>query len=198
MTTNIALVTFPENATTYQALSELKSSAVASEVSASVLIERAEDGTLSFPEGADGASGAGIAGGSLIGLLVGALGGPVGMLFGWGLGALTGGAVDADRADTTSSALLSLSAAVPAGHNALVLEINEDDTSALDHFVADRGGAVVRRDLDEVLAELEAQEEAAEAAQEAADQKLKEQKKAERHEKREERIAKLKAKFDNN
>lgn len=198
MTEYVAVVSFPENATTYQALSELKGSAVASEVVASALVERAADGTLSVPEGGDAGAGAGTAGGSLIGLLVGALGGPLGLLFGWGAGALIGSAVDADRGDTQDSTLLTLSTLIPAGRNALVLEVSEESPEALDAFASARGGQVLRRPLDDVLAELEAQEEAARAAQDAANDKLREQKKAERSEKREERIARLKAAFHGN
>jgi hypothetical protein len=43
--------------------------------------------------------------GSLIGMLVGVLGGPVGLLLGWGTGALIGGAVDVRRAEQIDDAI---------------------------------------------------------------------------------------------
>lgn len=195
MTDYVAIVTFAEKATTYQAYSELKNSSVINQVRAAALVERAADGSLSVAEGGDTASGVGLAGGSLIGMLVGALGGPLGLLLGWGAGALTGSAVDADRADANTATLLATGGTIVPGGNALVLETSEDDTAALDQFVAGHGGVLVRREEAEVISELEAQEAAAVAAQQAADEAIRQQKKEERQEKREDRIAKLKAKF---
>lgn len=198
MTEYVAVLQFAENSQTYQGLSDLGSSAAASEITASALVERDADGKLTVPEAGDNKAGGGFTTGSLIGLLVGALGGPLGMLLGWGVGATTGGLVDADRDDDQDSALLALSSLIPAGRNALVLETKEDTPDLLDQFAAANNAVITRRPLDEVLSELEAQEDAAQAAQDAADQTLRDQKKAERKENREERIAKLKAKFHKN
>lgn len=195
MTSYVTVLTFPQQADAYQALSALKSSAVASEVTAAALVERDAEGRLTMPESADATSGAGFATGSLIGLTVGILGGPLGMLLGWGLGAAVGGLTDADKADDQTSALLSLGSSIPAGGNALVLQTDEDDLSALDHFAADHQATISRRPLDEVLSELEAAEEAQDEARQAAEDKLRAERKAERKENHEERIAKLKAKF---
>jgi hypothetical protein len=52
----------------------------------------------------------------------------------------------------------------------------------LDTFVAGMGGTIVRRPLDEVVAELEAQQAAAEEAEKAARKAIREQKKQERKE----------------
>lgn len=195
MPTYVALVSFPQKADAYQALSDLQSSPVSAVVSAAALVERDADGRITMPEGDDASAGSGFAVGSLVGLLVGVFGGPLGMLLGWGVGAATGGLMDADRADEQDSALLELSRTIRPGSNALVLETDEDDPAALDHFVDDHGGVIVRRLLDQVLNEIEAEDEAARAAQKAATEKLRAEHKAERKESREERLAKLKAKF---
>jgi hypothetical protein len=42
---------------------------------------------------------------------------------------------------------------VPTGGNALLAETVEDTTEPLDTFVSEMGGAIVRRSLDEVVAE---------------------------------------------
>lgn len=191
----LAIVTFPDDAEAFKALSDLKSSPVSAVVTASALVQRDADGRVSIPEGGDEYAGDGYLGGSLIGILVGALGGPLGMLLGWGAGGLIGGLSDADRAADQGSVLASAASSIPPGHNALVLQSSEAETASLDHFVSDHGGAVTRLPLEQVLAELEAQQDAAEAARDAAKQALREERKQERHEKWDERVAALKAKF---
>lgn len=150
---------------------------------------------MTVPEGYDADFGSGIGTGSLIGILGGVLGGPLGMLFGWGLGATIGSLVDADNSEEKASALREFSRRVPAGHNALALQTEEADTRDLDDFVSRYNGLIVRRPLDDVLAEAEAAQAAARRAHEAAEEQLRQQKKEERKEAREERIANLRAKF---
>ncbi len=52
------------------------------------IVERTPEGALQIPEGADNLGPVGAASGSLIGMLIGVLGGPVGVMLGWGGGAL--------------------------------------------------------------------------------------------------------------
>ena len=196
MTEYVAIVTFPAVADAFKAESDLKASPVSSAVVAAALIQRDADGRLSAPEGSDLDAGGGYLGGSLIGLLVGALGGPLGMLLGWGAGGLIGGLSDLDRAQDQSSVLGSMAKEIAPGHNALILQTDEPDTTALDQFVASQGGAITRVPLGQVLDELEAEQDAAEAARKAASEELRKQRKEERHEKWDERVAALKAKFD--
>ncbi|QIK72554.1 DUF1269 domain-containing protein [Propioniciclava coleopterorum] len=196
MTSYVAVLTFPNSADVYQAYSDLKSSPVIGEVGSAVILQRDADGALTVPQDFDPGAGAGVATGSLVGLLVGILGGPLGMLLGWGAGAAIGALTDADRADDADSALSVLARSVPAGRNALVLQTEETDESALDHFAADRGATIVRQPLDEVLAEAEAEQDAAEVAREAASEKLRSERKAGRKEKIEDRIAALRAKLE--
>lgn len=81
------------------------------------------------------------------------------------------------------------------GTNAIIAETVEADNSILDNAVAQRGGAVVRWPLDEVLDALDAQQDAAEEASRAAHKAPKEQRHEEHKASREERLDKLKAKF---
>ena len=187
-------IKFPQNSTTYETLSKL-SAAKGFEVRSAAIVERDKDGHLHVPEGGDTEAGAGIAGGSLIGMLVGVLGGPVGMLLGWGVGAAGGALYDADRLDTGDEAIEQFGALVPTGGNALLAETVEDTTEPLDTFVSQMGGTIVRRPIDEVIAELEAQQAAAEEAEKAARKAIREQKKQERKETRQQRVDALKTKF---
>jgi uncharacterized membrane protein len=52
-------------------------------------------------------------------MLVGVLGGPVGLLLGWGAGAMMGSAFDLDRAATSDEALTVLGRPIPPGSSAL-------------------------------------------------------------------------------
>jgi uncharacterized membrane protein len=187
-------ITFPQNSTTYEALSKLPD-ATGLEIRSAAIVERDKDGHLHVPEGDDTMAGVGIAGGSLIGMLIGVLGGPVGMLLGWGAGAAGGALYDADRLDTGDEAIEQFGNLVPVGGNALLAETVEDTTEPLDAFVSGMGGTIVRRPLDEVLAELEAQQAAAEEADKAARKAIREQKKQERKETFQQRRDALKAKF---
>ena len=163
-----AAITFPEKSTAYEALSKLPDAPGGFEIRSAAIVERDKDGHLHVPEGGDMEAGAGTAAGSLIGMLVGVLGGPVGMLLGWGAGAASGALYDADRLDTGDEAIEQFGASVPVGGNALLAETVEDTTEPLDGFVSQMGGTIVRRPLDEVIAELEAQQAAAEEADKAA------------------------------
>lgn len=187
-----AAITFPQNSTAYEALSKLSAAPGGFEIRSAAIVERDKDGHLHVPEGGDTEAGAGTAGGSLIGMLAGVLGGPVGMLL--GAGAASGALYDADRLDTGDEAIEQFGALVPMGGNALLAE-TVDTTEPLDAFVSELGGTIVRRPLDEVVAELEAQQAAAEEAEKAARKAIREQKKQEHKETFQQRVDALKAKF---
>ena len=201
---NVVVITFADNSKAYQALSVLKRADAEGRVAVlgAAVSERQADGKIRVPEGADNIIGAGLAGGSLIGMLVGVLGGPIGVLFGWGTGALVGGLVDYDRADRGGDVLTQMSMAVPVGQAALVAEVKEYAVEVIDDEMAALGGTVVRRPAEEVLAELEASEEAARAAEKEARRVMHERRKAELGAKREaleekwdERLKSLKTKL---
>lgn len=195
MTDYVAVLTFPDDSTTYQAFSRVKNAADSLGVTAATIVERDESGQLKVTESDDAVVGDATLGGSLIGMLVGVLGGPIGMLLGLTVGTGAGALIDANRLDKGDEALAEFSAAVKPGTNAIVAETSEDDTSILDNIAAEYKGVVTRRPKDEVVDELEAQEDAADEAAKAARKAVKEKKKDARHEKHEERVANLKAKF---
>ena len=127
--------------------------------------------------------------------LIGVLGGPIGMLLGWGVGAATGALYDAERLDTGDEAIAAFGRLIPPGGNGIPAVTDEVTTDPLEQFAAGFGGKVSRRPLDEVLAELEAQDEAAREADKAARKAIREQKKRERKEDFQTRVDALKAKF---
>ncbi len=194
MTAHIfTIATFPESSEAYEALSELRQAAGAGriDVDAAVIAKRDTDGRLSFAEGQDDVIGTG----SLVGTLIGILGGPLGMLVGWGTGALVGSYSDAERADHVDTALGEISQHLPAGATAIVAEVEEVTPEVLDNIVTSRGGTVLRRDAEEVLDELEAAEAAAEAADREASRILRQERRAERKQKWEDRVEALRERF---
>jgi hypothetical protein len=91
---NVVVVRFTEPSKAYQALSVLKECSADGRIGleSAAVVKRTASGELSIPESADNVGLVGTASGSLIGMLVGVLGGPVGVLLGWGAGAMMGGA----------------------------------------------------------------------------------------------------------
>ena len=96
---NVVSISFADSSKAYQAFTEIKnlSAAGALQLKSGAIVVRDAEGKLSFPDGVDQVTGTGFAGDGLIGMLVGILGGPLGMLLGWGSGALIGGVLDVGR-----------------------------------------------------------------------------------------------------
>jgi uncharacterized membrane protein len=178
---NVVVIGFTEASKAYQALSVLKSCDAEGRITleSAAVVERTAEGTLRVPESAENDEFVGMASGSLVGSLIGVLGGPVGMLLGWGAGAMVGGAFDVDRAVTSDEALTVLGTAIPAGSTAVIASVEEPAVEVIDGEMAKLGGEVTRRPTSDVLAEVDAAEEAAEAAEREARKVVRQQHKAE-------------------
>ena len=191
---NVVSIAFADSSKAYQAFTEIKnlSTAGALQLKSGAIVVRDTEGKLSFPDGVDQVTGTGFAGGGLIGIL----GGPLGMLLGWGSGALIGGALDAGRASATNEVLGEFSRALPVDSTAVIAEVVEPSELPLDDVVSKLGGTIVRRPVSEVVAELEAAEAAAEAAQAEARRVVRERKKAEYKEALEDRKAAVEKRWE--
>ena len=194
---NVVVVQFTEQSKAYQALSVLKQCDAEGRIAlaSAAVVERTPEGTLRIPEGAENVGPVGMASGSLLGMLIGVLGGPVGVLVGWGSGALVGGAFDIDRLEMSDEALTVLGRAMPPGSTAVMATVAEPAIEVIDGEMAKLGGQVTRRPVDEVVAELEAAEEAANAAAHEARRELREKRKVEMKEDLDARVGKLKEKL---
>jgi uncharacterized membrane protein len=184
---NLIVVTFPEDSKAYEALSKLNQANQAGRVTvaSAAVVRRDVMGHISVPEGDDTVIGAGIAGGGLLGLLVGVLGGPVGVLFGFGAGVLAGSVFDIRRAERESGVLEVIADTLPFDTNVLVAELDEFAVEVVDGDMLSLGGTVLRIPAAEVLAAVEATEKAADAAEREIARVM-----------REERKQQVKAKFD--
>ena len=194
---NVVVVRFSEPSKAYQALSVLKECNASGRIGleSAAIVERTPEGQLRTPEGTDNMELVGTASGSLIGMLIGVLGGPVGVLAGWGAGALMGGAFDIDRAVTSDEALTVLGRAIPPGSTAVIASVEEPAVEVIDGEMKKLEGEVTRRPVAEVMDELEVAEEAADAAAHEARRTLREKRKAELHANVDERVGKLKEKL---
>src|SRR6187399_2928975 len=178
---NVVVVRFTEPSKAYQALSVLKECDADGRIGleSAAVVERTAAGELQIPESADNVGLVGTASGSLIGMLVGVLGGPVGVLLGWGAGAMMGGAFDVDRAVTSDEALTVLGNAIPPGSTAVMANVAEPAIEVIDGEMKKLDGEVTRRSVADVMSELDAAEEAADAAARAARHTIRDQRKAE-------------------
>jgi uncharacterized membrane protein len=163
---NVVVVRFTEPSKPSQALSVLKECDAENRIGlkSAAVVERTAAGELRIPEGTDNVGLVGTAGGPLIGMLVGVLGGPLGVLLRRGAGAMTGGAFDPDRVETSDEALGVLGRAIPPGSTGVIASVTEPAVEVIDGEMRKLDGEVTRRPVAEVVAELEAAEEAADAA----------------------------------
>ena len=194
---NVVVVSFTEPSKAYQALSVLKECSAEGRIGldSAAIVERTQDGELRVPESVDNDELVGMASGSLIGMLIGVLGGPLGVLVGWGSGALIGGAFDVDRAVTSDEALTVLGRAIPPETTAVIASVEEPAFEVIDAEMYKLGGEVTRRPVAEVMGELEAAEEAADAAASEARRELREKRKVEFNANVDQRVGKLKEKL---
>ena len=194
---NVVVVKFAETSKSYQALSVLKDCAAQGriELKSAAVVERTPNGELRIPEGADNIAMIGTVSGSLIGMLIGVLGGPVGVLVGWGAGALMGGTIDILGVTKSEEALTALGRAIPPESTAVIASVTEPAVEVIDGEMAKLGGEVTRRPVADVMAELEAAEEAADAAAHEARRALREERKAELSADLDSRVESLKEKL---
>jgi uncharacterized membrane protein len=194
---NVVVVRFGEPSEAYQALSVLKECDAEGRIGleSAAVVERTADGQLRIPEDTDNVGPVGMASGSLIGMLIGVLGGPVGVLIGWGAGALMGGAFDLDRAETSDEALGVLGRAIPQGSTAVIASVREPAVEVIDGEMKKLGGEVTRKPAADVMDELESAEDAAAAASREARRTVRQKRKVEMKASYDERVGKLKEKL---
>lgn len=158
MEKNVIVTLFKVESEAYQALTELRQAPEAATylVSAAALVKK-ENGACkmldAFDTGAHTANDT--AKGSLIGMAVGILGGPIGMLLGASSGALIGMAVDAGDAGFGASMLEKVADKLDDGMLAIIALAEEDDTFALDQKLSAFDTVIARFDAEAVADEVQ-------------------------------------------
>ena len=173
-TYNIIAVSFDEDVNTYAALSKLKELDAQGQIQVheAVVAQRAQDGSVSVKDQVGGDDLEATAGGGLLGMLVGVIGGPIGVLIGGTTGLLFGSLADLDESDHIETALGHISKTVEPGRTQLLAVVTEPSTEIVDAAMAPLSGGVYRRSVYEVQVEVNAIQEAERKAARAAKREL--------------------------
>ena len=171
---NVIVVSFAEDSSAYEAFTNLKELDDQGQVAmkGASIVQREEDGRIVTKDSVENAQFAGTATGGLIGLLVGILGGPFGVLIGGATGLLVGSLYDMEDVDETESGLALISSAIRPGQTVVLAEVTEQSDEVVDHAMAGLSGTVLRRPVEEVEAEIAAAEQAERAAKREARKQL--------------------------
>ncbi len=195
---NVIAVSFANDDEAYAALARLKQLDAEGQVElrGAAVVTRDSSGHLITEEKAGDDEAVGTVSGGIIGLLVGILGGPLGVLIGGATGVLVGSLFDLDDAEGTTSVLEAIAKTVRPGHDTLLAELNEpSDHGVVDAVMATRSGTVVRRDVRDVEAEIAGAEEAQHKAKKEARKRLHEEREARQKADVDSKVAELKAKL---
>jgi uncharacterized membrane protein len=171
---NVISVSFDPDSNAYTALTALKEldSQGQLNLEAAAVVLRGEDGQIEVKDRVGSYDFAGAAGGGLLGLLIGIIGGPLGVLIGGTYGLMLGSLVDLDEVEETDSVLSQISASARPGHTTLLAQVAEQSPEVVDAAMASLGGSVLRRSVDDVEAEIAAAEKAQSEAKREANKEL--------------------------
>lgn len=196
-TDNVIAVSFPEEADAYEALARLKEldSHGSVGVRGAAVVTREQDGKITIKDQYGRESYGDTTGGGLLGLLVGVLGGPIGVLVGGVTGLLIGSLFDEDDDDNTRSVLADISTSIRVGPPGLLAEVSEPAPEAVDAVIAQLNGTMVRRSASDVELEIAAAEDAQREAKKKARNELREARHKKHREEVDAKLADLKAKL---
>jgi uncharacterized membrane protein len=192
---NVIAVSFAENTAAYEAFSKLKELDRQEQVSVggAAIVERDETGQLITKDQVEDPRLSGTASGGLVGLVIGILGGPFGVLIGGATGLLIGSLFDLDDAVDEGSVLAAISNTVSPSKTVVIAELSEQSDDVVDNAMGQLGGSVLRRPVEEVEAEIAAADEAQKAAKREARKKLHAERRSQLKEQIHQKVAALKA-----
>ena len=179
MSRNIIVITWPDSAKAYEAMTKLRNTE-GDRVYQAAVVKRAEDGRITIEDGGSNTDGAATLSGGAIGSLIGILGGPLGVLLGFSTGAVLGSLFDLGDEVDEDSVVAKISSQMLPGTTSLMVDFDETDPATADVLAASTGGVLLRYNYDDTLSEIISSEAAAEAARDEAARVLREQKHAER------------------
>ncbi|MBV8218760.1 MAG: DUF1269 domain-containing protein [Solirubrobacterales bacterium] len=194
---NVIAVTFEEEANAFEAFSRLKelNSRDDIDLHGAAVVVREDNGKLVEKDEYEEDNYEDTVGGGLLGLLVGVLGGPIGILVGGAAGVLVGSLFDEDEDDETDSALGQISSRIRVGPPGLLADVSESGPEAIDAVMAHLNGTMLRRSFLDVEAELAAAEDAQRAAKKKARHELREAREKQHKAAVDAKLAELKAKL---
>ena len=195
---NVVAVSFQNDDLAYAGLARLKQLDTEGQIElrSAAVVERDADGHVTVKDGAGHEEWEGTAAGGIIGLLVGILGGPVGVLIGGATGVLIGSLFDLEDTDQTESVLSEFSKKVAPGHNTLLAEMREPSNHEIvDGVMESRTGSVLRSSAADVEAEIAGAEKAQRKARKEARKELRHEREEKHKAHVEAKVAELKAKL---
>jgi uncharacterized membrane protein len=171
---NVLCVSFDPDKNAYAALTALKELDSQDQLSlqAAAVVVRDADGQIVVKDQVGSNEYEGTAVGGLVGLLIGIVGGPLGVLIGGSYGLLVGSVMDLDNVDHSESVLGQISATVHSGETALLAQVTEPSYDIVDNAMSGLGGTVMRRAVADVEAEIAAAEKAQRDAKREANKQL--------------------------
>jgi uncharacterized membrane protein len=171
---NVIAVSFEDDRNAYKALTSLKEldSQQRVGVREAVVVERGEDGQIAEKDRVESTSLPATASGGLIGLLLGVIGGPLGVLVGGTYGLFVGSLFDLSDISEADSALAQISGSARLGHTGLLAVVDEHSPEVVEAAMSDLDGTVVRRSVADVEAEIAAAESAQRKAKQEARKEL--------------------------
>lgn len=194
---NVIVANFQDDSAAYQALSELKGLDDQRQIGlrAAAVVLRSADGNIVVKDEAGEERWEGMAIGGVVGLLIGILGGPFGILIGGATGLLAGSLFDVEDEDRTESVLGQFSQWTRVGHPTLLAEAYEPDPGRIDAVVSRLYGKVLRRPVEELEAEIAAAHKAQHEARRQARKVLLEEKRSKQKAEVDRSVDELKAKL---
>jgi len=198
---NVLVVTFgadPENdKNAYQALTDLEEldSQGQIKIAGAAVVTRELDGRVDVKSQVGDDPYTGTAAGGVIGLLIGIIGGPLGVLLGGATGLMVGSLFDLDDVETTESVLSDLSKQVHPTRTAVLAQVDEQSPEVIDTAMQRLGGDVFRRPIVDVEEEIAAAEEAQRKAKHEARKELREARAAQHKEDAHAKVEEMKSKL---
>lgn len=196
---NVVVALFEVESEAYQALAELKRDIAnpAYIISQMGLVQK-KNGHIIPCEGVD--SGVDTTNdtlmGGLIGGLIGILGGPIGVLFTGGLGALIGSTKDMDDVQKNASMLECVVGKMQGDCTMLVALVQESDETVFDAHFSKFKAEILRWDAAVIAMEVEEAQELEKEMQKLTKERMRKQKKEERKQDWEQKRAKIQADFE--
>jgi uncharacterized membrane protein len=169
---NVLAVSFDPDKNAYEALTTLKQLDSQGQLSlqAAAVVVRGDDGAIEVKERVGETEYTGAASGGLMGLLIGILGGPLGVLLGGTYGLMVGSLFDLEDVEESESVLSQISTSVRG--TALLAQVAEQSPEVVDTAMTGLGGTVLRRPVADVEAEIAAAEKAQREAKREANKEL--------------------------
>jgi uncharacterized membrane protein len=200
-TDNVIVVTFGENPdndkNAYQALTDLEQldSQGQIKIAGAAVVSRELDGRVDVKSQVGDDPYTGTAAGGAIGLLIGIIGGPLGVLIGGATGLMVGSLFDLNEVETTDSVLSEISQQVHPTRTAVLAQVTEQSPEVIDTAMARLGGEILRRSVVDVEDEIAAAEEAQRKAKHEARKELHQARAAQHKEDAHAKVEKMKAKL---